>query len=80
LYYGILGHWRRLDKKANQNIGGQKVGKMINAWAFLKYWGHMPGLHPIKSLTDNEVESKLFLNEALLMLSYKKAPHITVAF
>src|SRR6218665_2498343 len=31
-------HWRRLVKNigwANQNIGG----KLINAWAFLNYWG-----------------------------------------
>jgi len=43
-------HWRRLVKNigwANQNIGGQKVIKVINAWAFLNYWGgHVPGLPP----------------------------------
>jgi len=42
-------HCRRLVKIigwANQNIGGQKVVKMINAWAFLNYWGHVPGLPP----------------------------------
>src|SRR6218665_3658749 len=42
-------HWRRLVKNigwANQNIGGQKVVKVINAWAFLNYWGHVPGLPP----------------------------------
>jgi len=35
--------WRRLVKnigRANQNIGGwQKVVKVINAWAFINYWG-----------------------------------------
>jgi len=42
-------HWHRLVKNigwANQNIGGQKVEKGINAWAFLNYWGHLPGLPP----------------------------------
>jgi len=31
----------------NQNIGGRQKGvKVINAWAFLNYWGHVPGLRP----------------------------------
>ena len=29
-----------------KNIGRQKVAQMINAWAFLNYWGHVPGLPP----------------------------------
>jgi len=33
--------WRRLFK----NIG-RKGGKVINAWAFLNYWGYVPGLDP----------------------------------
>src|SRR6218665_1105726 len=34
---------------ANQNIRGQKVVKVINAWAFLNYWGTCPGCPPPKS-------------------------------
>ena len=37
-----LYHWRKFVKNigwANQNIGGQKVVKVIDAWAFINYWG-----------------------------------------
>src|SRR6218665_3338243 len=47
-----LYHWRKFVKNigwANQNIGGQKVIKVIDAWAFLNYWVHMPWL-PSQSL------------------------------
>ena len=42
-------HWRRLVNNIgweNQNIGGQKVVKVINAWAFLDYWGKRSRLPP----------------------------------
>src|SRR6218665_45778 len=35
----ILGETKILGRE-------QRVGKLMNAWAFLKYWGHMPGLPP----------------------------------
>jgi len=42
-------HWPRLVKNigwANQNIGGRRWWKVINPWAFLNYWRHVPGLPP----------------------------------
>src|SRR6218665_3653889 len=27
-------------------LGGKRWQKVINAWAFLDYWGHVPGLPP----------------------------------
>src|SRR6218665_801524 len=43
------GHWCRLFRNiwwVNQNIGEKKVIKVINASAFLNYWGHVQGLPP----------------------------------
>jgi len=43
-------HWRidlsKILGGQTKIYGGQKVVKVINAWAFLNYWGHVPGLPP----------------------------------